>query len=138
MHAQKDMDEQYENIMLKIKKRRGIVCNVHEGGIGMLHAMYALGCTKFGWMDPFKLFCCEASTINWACRFLEQGHSEGEVAFRVGSLDRRDCHVFFFPNSLSDRGSYFKYRGERVRRFFGFVLGGLLGRVSSECVYGYG
>ena len=60
------------------------------------------------------------------------------MAFRVGSLDRRDCHVFFFPNSLSDRGSYFKYRGEGSRIFWIRFGGGLSGRVSSECVYGYG
>ncbi len=113
MHAQKDMDEQYENIMLKIKKRRGIFCNVHEGKSWFFllnEEVRALGCCmpcmlqdapSSDALDPFKLFCCEASIINWACRFLEQGRSEGEVAFRVSSLDRRDCHVSLCFSVLS-------------------------------------
>ena len=100
------MDEQYENIMLKIKKRRGIFCNVHEGKSRFFllnEEVKALlqDAPSSDAPDPFKIFCCEASIINRACRFLEQGHSEGEVVFRVSSLDRRDCHVFLCFSVLS-------------------------------------
>ena len=48
---------------------------------------------------------------------------------------------YFSPNSFSYRGSYFKYSiGVRVRKFCGFILGGLSGvgcEVSSDvCNYG--
>lgn len=63
-------------------------------------------------------------------------------AIQAWKLNMSYFSLYFYPNSSSYRGSYFKYGiGVRVRKFCGFILGGLSGVgcwVSSDvCNYGW-